>query len=527
MASLLVKNAALIVTMDDNDTCLPDGSIYIVDNEIRQLGPTEQLSQQADTIIDARNMIILPGLINTHHHFYQTLTRNLPAAQDVSLFQWLRTLYPIWAGLTPEAIHVSTKVAIAELMLSGCTTSSDHTYIWPNGARLDDQIQAATEMGFRFHAARGSMSVGETQGGLPPDNVVEGEATIMRDSQRLIEQYHDASRYAMCRIVLAPCSPFSVSPRLMRQSAQLARSYGVHLHTHLAETQDEARYCAATFHRSPVELAEDLGWVGPDVWHAHMVHPGADEIPRLGRTRTGVAHCPGSNMRLASGIAPINALREAGARVGIGVDGSASNDGSHLLAEVRQAAAAPRERRSGGAYRQGDAVAGDARRSGGTWARRHRMPRPWHGSRFHRLPPRHAIACRRRRARSAGRAGLLSPATGRSERHQWTRARSGSTTARYRPARAHRAPQRHRARSCARRTAVRMKFNRQDRRRRSCLLNFILTFLLLRLCTGAGHAEDDAAEAQIGHFLLCLGKQCRARPFFDARLCPPLHHEQF
>ncbi|HLG61379.1 MAG TPA: 8-oxoguanine deaminase [Ktedonosporobacter sp.] len=337
MASLLVKNAALIVTMDDNDTCLPDGSIYIVDNEIRQLGPTEQLSQQADTIIDARNMIILPGLINTHHHFYQTLTRNLPAAQDVSLFQWLRTLYPIWAGLTPEAIHVSTKVAIAELMLSGCTTSSDHTYIWPNGARLDDQIQAATEMGFRFHAARGSMSVGETQGGLPPDNVVEGEATIMRDSQRLIEQYHDASRYAMCRIVLAPCSPFSVSPRLMQQSAELARSYGVHLHTHLAETQDEARYCAATFHRSPVELAEDLGWVGPDVWHAHMVHPGEDEIVRLGKTRTGVAHCPSSNMRLSSGIAPVRKLLQAGVRIGLGVDGSASNDSSDMLAEARQA----------------------------------------------------------------------------------------------------------------------------------------------------------------------------------------------
>lgn len=337
MASLLVKNAALIVTMDDNDTCLMDGSIYIVDNEIRQLGPTNQLPQQADTIIDARNMIILPGLINTHHHFYQTLTRNLPAAQDVSLFQWLRTLYPIWAGLTPEAIYVSTKVAIAELMLSGCTTSSDHTYIWPNGARLDDQIQAATEMGFRFHAARGSMSVGETQGGLPPDNVVEDEAAIMRDSQRLIEQYHDASRYAMCRIALAPCSPFSVSPRLMQQSAELARSYGVHLHTHLAETQDEAQYCAATFHRSPVELAEDLGWVGPDVWHAHMVHPGEGEIVRLGKTRTGIAHCPSSNMRLSSGIAPVRKLLQAGVRVGLGVDGSASNDSSDMLAEARQA----------------------------------------------------------------------------------------------------------------------------------------------------------------------------------------------
>jgi len=337
MTSLLVKNAQLIVTMDDNDATWPDGSIYIVNNAIQQIGPANQLPQQADTIIDARNMIILPGLINTHHHFYQTLTRNLPAAQDVSLFQWLRTLYPIWAALTPAAIYISTKVAIAELMLSGCTTSSHHTYIWPNGARLDDQIQAAAEMGFRFHAARGSMSVGETQGGLPPDNVVEDEAAIMRDSQRLIEQYHDASRYAMCRIVLAPCSPFSVSRRLMQQSAELARSYGVHLHTHLAETQDEAQYCAATFHHSPVELAEELGWVGPDVWHAHMVHPGEGEIVRLGKTRTGVAHCPSSNMRLSSGIAPVRKLLQAGVRVGLGVDGSASNDSSDMLAEARQA----------------------------------------------------------------------------------------------------------------------------------------------------------------------------------------------
>jgi 8-oxoguanine deaminase len=249
----------------------------------------------------------------------------------------LRIHYPIWARLTPAAIAVSTQTAIAELMLSGCTTSSDHCYIWPNGARIDDQIAAAKEMGFRFHAARGSMSVGESQGGLPPDSVVEDEEAILRDSQRVIEQYHDAGRYSMLRIVLAPCSPFSVSPNLMRQSAELARSYGVHLHTHLAETLDEAAYCKETFGRTPVELAEDLGWVGADVWHAHMVHPGETEIPRLGQTRTGIAHCPSSNMRLASGIAPIGALRKAGVRVGLGVDGSASNDGSHLLAEARQA----------------------------------------------------------------------------------------------------------------------------------------------------------------------------------------------
>ena len=336
MTTLLLKNAALIVSMDD-DQQWRDGGIYVVDNVIRQIGSMESLPREAEQVIDARGMLILPGMVNTHHHFYQTLTRNLPAAQDATLFDWLRAHYPIWARLTPEAISVSTKVAIAELMLSGCTTSSDHCYIWPNGARLDDQVQAAGEMGFRFHAARGSMSVGESQGGLPPDSVVEDEEAILRDSQRVIETYHDASRYAMLRVVLAPCSPFSVSPELMRRSAEMARAYGVHLHTHLAETRDEADYCAATFGRTPVELAEDLGWLGPDVWHAHMVHPGEEEIPILGRTHTGVAHCPSSNMRLASGIAPVRRLREAGARVGLGVDGSASNDGSHMLAEARQA----------------------------------------------------------------------------------------------------------------------------------------------------------------------------------------------
>lgn len=343
MPSLLIQHARLIATMDDANTQIRDGSIYIEDNVIRQIGQAgagdagDALEHDADVTIDASDMVILPGLVNTHHHFYQTLTRNLPAAQNADLFTWLRVHYPIWAGLTPEAIAVSTQVAIAELMLSGCTTASDHTYLWPNGARLDDQIEAARAMGFRFHAARGSMSVGESQGGLPPDRVVEDEAAILRDSQRVIEEYHDASRYSMLRIVLAPCSPFSVSPNLMRESIALARTYGIHSHTHLAETRDEAAYCAETFGRTPVELAEDLGWVGEDVWHAHMVHPSGDEISRLGETHTGVAHCPTSNMRLASGIAPLRALRQAGARVGLGVDGSASNDGSHLLAEARQA----------------------------------------------------------------------------------------------------------------------------------------------------------------------------------------------
>jgi 8-oxoguanine deaminase len=337
MPSLLVTHAEAIYPMDDAGSRWTDGAIYVVDNVIQQVGPAAQLPPRADTVIEARSMVILPGLVNTHHHFSQTLTRNLPAAQNADLFTWLRVHYPIWVGLTPEAIAVSTKLAMAELMLSGCTTTSDHTYLWPNGARVDDQIAAAREMGMRFHVARGSMSVGESQGGLPPDSVVENEAAILRDSQRVIEQYHDAGRYAMLRVVLAPCSPFSVSPDLMRESVALARAYGAHSHTHLAETRDEAAYCQQAFGRTPVELAEELGWVGPDVWHAHLVHPSEAEVGRLGGTRTGVAHCPSSNMRLASGIAPIGPLRQAGARVGLGVDGSASNDGSHLLAEARQA----------------------------------------------------------------------------------------------------------------------------------------------------------------------------------------------
>ena len=337
MPSLLVTHADTLVTMNDAGDQWTDAGVYVVDNVVRQVGLSAELPADADMVIDARGMIVLPGLVNTHHHFYQTLTRNLPAAQDADLFHWLRALYPIWAGMNAEAIYVSSKVAMAELMLSGCTLSSDHTYIWPNGARLDDQIRAAREMGLRFHAARGSMSVGESKGGLPPDSVVEDEATILRDSRRVIEQYHDPAPYSMLRVALAPCSPFSVSPDLMRESIALARSYGVHSHTHLAETRDEAAYCAQTFGRTPVELAQDLGWLGADVWHAHMVHPEPDEIGVLGASHTGVAHCPTSNMRLASGIAPLRRLREAGARVGLGVDGSASNDGSHLLAEARQA----------------------------------------------------------------------------------------------------------------------------------------------------------------------------------------------
>src|SRR5215216_7189833 len=335
--TLLVRHAELLATMDDADGRIPDGGVYVVDNVIRQVGPTAELPATADEVIDARGVVVLPGLVNTHHHFSQTLTRAVPAAQNAQLFAWLGALYPIWAGLTPEAIAVSTKIAIAELLLSGCTTTSDHTYLWPNGARIDDQIEAARTMGIRFHAARGSMSVGASQGGLPPDHVVEDETAILRDCRRAIETYHDASCYAMVRIVLAPCSPFSVSPRLMRDSIELARSYGVHSHTHLAESRDEEVYCRQTFGKTPVELVEDLGLVGPDVWHAHLIYPHPPELARLGAARTGVAHCPNSNMRAASGIAPVRAWQAAGCRVGLGVDGSAANDASHLLGEARQA----------------------------------------------------------------------------------------------------------------------------------------------------------------------------------------------
>ncbi len=337
MTTLLLRNADVIATFDDAGSVFSGASMLVRDNVIGQIGRAAELPQTADSVIDARGMILIPGLINTHHHVYQTLTRNVPGTQDVDLFAWLTALYPIWARLTPEAMRVATAIAMAELMRSGCTTASDHTYVWPNGARIDDQLEAAAEMGMRFHASRGSMSVGQSQGGLPPDACVEDEATILRDSQRAIDSYHDSSRYAMTRIVLAPCSPFSVSQDLMRESLALARSYGVHSHTHLAETLAEERYCIEHFNMRPVELAESLGWVGDDVWHAHMVHPNAAEIGRLGATRTGVAHCATSNMRLASGIAPVRALEDAGARVGLGVDGSASNDSSAMLEEARQA----------------------------------------------------------------------------------------------------------------------------------------------------------------------------------------------
>ena len=337
MTTLLVKNATLLVTMDDHRQEIPAGGLFIRDGFIEQVGESRTLPSQADEVVDLDGHIVIPGLINTHHHFYQTLTRAVPAAQNANLFNWLTTLYPIWARMTPEDIRISTQTALAELALSGCTTASDHLYLFPNGSKLDDEIEAAEAVGIRLHASRGSMSLGQSKGGLPPDSVVDTEENILVDSERLIQKYHDTKAGSMVQIVLAPCSPFSVTGRLMKQSADLARRYGVHLHTHLAETQDEEQFCLSSFGYRPVAYMQSVDWVGPDVWFAHSVHVSGDEIEVYAREGCGVAHCPSSNMRLASGIAPVRALLKAGVNVGLGVDGSASNDGSHLLAEVRQA----------------------------------------------------------------------------------------------------------------------------------------------------------------------------------------------
>ncbi|MFC6746568.1 8-oxoguanine deaminase [Methylobacterium persicinum] len=337
MTSLLLTNADILVTMDATRREIPGGGVYVEDNRIVAVGPSSNLPMQADTVLDMRGHAVLPGLVNTHHHMFQSLTRAVPAAQDADLFGWLKALYPLWARLTPEMIRVSTQTAMAELILSGCTTSSDHLYIYPNGCRLEDSLEGAAEIGMRFHAARGAMSVGESAGGLPPDSVVEDEGAILKDMQALIERWHDPSRFAMRRIVVAPCSPFTVSRGLMRDAADLARRYGVSLHTHLAENDDDVRYSLEKFGMSPADYAADLGWTGPDVWHAHCVKLDAAGIALFGRTGTGVAHCPCSNMRLASGIAPIRQMRCEGVPVGLGVDGSASNDGAHLLGEARQA----------------------------------------------------------------------------------------------------------------------------------------------------------------------------------------------
>ena len=337
MATLLIRHASVLLTMDPLRRELRDAGLFARDGWIEQVGPTADLPSAADEVLDLHGHLVLPGLVNTHHHLYQTLTRAVPAAQDAGLFLWLKTLYPIWARMQPQDIHTSTMLGLAELALSGCTTASDHLYIFPNGCRLDDEIEAAGKVGLRFHASRGSMSLGESQGGLPPDSVVEQPQAILDDTLRLIETYHDARPGSMLRLVVAPCSPFSVTPELMRESAALARAHHVQLHTHLAETLDEDAFCREQFGHRPLAYAEELDWSGPDVWFAHAVHIDPDEVGRMARAGIGVAHCPTSNMRLASGIAPVRRYRAAGVKVGLGVDGSASNDSSHLLAEARQA----------------------------------------------------------------------------------------------------------------------------------------------------------------------------------------------
>ena len=336
MASILLRNITQLATMDGERREVADAWILIGDQKIAALGSrADPPPDAADRIIDLSNHVVLPGLVNSHHHMYQSLTRAL--AQDAELFDWLRILYPIWGRLRGEHVYTAAKLAMAELLLSGCTTASDHHYIFPNDVQLEDEIRAAQETGIRFHAARGCMSLGESDGGLPPDSLVEREDDILRDTRRLIETWHDPEPQAMLRIVVAPCSPFSVTVDLMREAADLARAYGVHLHTHLAENDNDVAYSRAHFGVDPGQYAADMGWIGDDVWHAHCVKLKGDEIGLFARTGTGVCHCPSSNMRLASGIAPIRQMLDSGVKLGLGVDGSASNDGGHLLAEARQA----------------------------------------------------------------------------------------------------------------------------------------------------------------------------------------------
>ncbi|WP_170340160.1 8-oxoguanine deaminase [Ruegeria arenilitoris] len=334
MPEILLRNADAILTMDDNRQELAGADLLIRDGQIARIG--QGLTTDGE-VHDLSGCVVTPGLVNTHHHLYQTLTRAVPAGQDALLFGWLQTLYPIWARFGPDEMFTSAQIGLAELALSGCTLSSDHLYLYPNGSRLDDTIAAAAEVGLRFHPTRGAMSIGESDGGLPPDALVEAEADILNDMIRVVDAFHDPSEGSMCRVGLAPCSPFSVSRDLMRDAALLARDKGVMLHTHLAENDEDILYSESQFGCRPGQYAEELGWTGPDVWHAHCVKLDGAEIDLFSRSRTGVAHCPCSNCRLGSGIAPVRAMRDNGVRVGLGVDGSASNDSGNLMAEARQA----------------------------------------------------------------------------------------------------------------------------------------------------------------------------------------------
>lgn len=353
MTEMLIQNADVLVTMDDARRELKGADVLIRDGAIAQVGVG---IKTIGDVIDAAGCVVTPGLVNTHHHLFQTLTRAVPAAQDAALFGWLQTLYPIWSRLGPEHLFTSTQIGLAELALSGCTMTSDHLYLFPNGGRLDDTIDAAREVGLRFHATRGSMSIGESKGGLPPDALVEDESAILKDCIRVVDRYHDNAANALTRVALAPCSPFSVSRDLMRETAVLARDKGVMLHTHLAENNEDIAYSEANFGCRPGQYAEELGWVGDDVWHAHCVKLDGAEIDLFAHTRTGVAHCPCSNCRLGSGIAPVIDMRAAGVPVGLGVDGSASNDAGNLIAEARQAMLLQRVAHGGDAFSAREAL---------------------------------------------------------------------------------------------------------------------------------------------------------------------------
>jgi cytosine/adenosine deaminase-related metal-dependent hydrolase len=339
MSTLLIKNARNIITMDPSRNRFPNGSMFVDGQEIKAIGQHIPY-ETADTVIDARGKIVYPGFINTHHHLYQTFTRNIPWAQDCELFDWLLTLYDIWRHMKPEDVYLSAIVGLGELLKTGCTTASDHFYCFPNaisGELIDEEIRAAQELGIRFYPTRGSMNLGRSAGGLPPDEVTQSMNVILKDTQRVIETYHDRSKFSMLRVGVAPCSPFSVSEELLRESAHLARSYGVRMHTHLAETVNEEKFCLEKLGLRPLEYMEKTGWVGNDVWFAHGIYFNDSEIQRLGACGCGVAHCPSSNMKLSSGTFPIRQMLKAGVNIGLGVDGSASNDSSNLMAEVRQA----------------------------------------------------------------------------------------------------------------------------------------------------------------------------------------------
>jgi cytosine/adenosine deaminase-related metal-dependent hydrolase len=355
MSEILIRNADAVVTMDASRQEIAGGDVLIRGGVIAAVGQGLVAPAGAE-VVQAAGCVVTPGLVNTHHHLFQTLTRAVPGGQDALLFGWLRTLYPIWARFGPEEMRTSARIGLAELALSGCSMSSDHLYLFPNGARLEDTIEAAQEIGLRFHPTRGAMSIGESAGGLPPDALVEREAAILDDMIRVVDAFHDPSEGAMLRVGLAPCSPFSVSQGLMRDTALLARDKGVRLHTHLAENDEDIAYSLAQFGCRPGQYAEDLGWTGDDVWHAHCVKLDGAEIDLFARTRTGVAHCPCSNCRLGSGIAPVRAMRDAGVRVALGVDGSASNDAGNLAGEMRMALLLQRVARGGDAMAAREAL---------------------------------------------------------------------------------------------------------------------------------------------------------------------------